>query len=62
MIVAMTTKKRREHFDIGPGRAVWTGTPYGGARHNDPMPSTRETLSSWIVFLDPDVGPVARSI
>ena len=40
MIVAMTTMKRREHFEIGPGRAVWTGTPYSDDRHNDPMPPT----------------------
>ena len=62
MIVAMTTRNRREHFDIGPGPAVWTGTPYGGGRHNDPMPPTRGTLSPWVVFLDPDVGLASLSI
>ena len=63
MIVAMTTRKRREGFDIGPDRAVWTDAHhlYGGARHNDPMPPTREPLSPWVVFLDLDVGLAARS-
>ena len=61
MIVAMTTMKRREHFEIGPGRVVWTGTPYSDDRHNDPMPPTRETFSPWVVFPDPDVGLAARS-
>ena len=61
MIVEMTTKKRREDFDIGSNRAVWTGTLYGVARHSDPMPPTRVTLSPWVVFLDPDVGLAVRS-
>ena len=61
MIVAMTTRKRREDFDIGPDRAVWTQTLYSGARHSDPMTSTRATLSPWVVLLDPDVGLAARS-
>ena len=51
MIVEMTTRNRREHFDIGPGPAVWTGTPYGGDRHNDPMPQPERRSvrgsSSW---------------
>ena len=34
MIVAMTARKRREDFDIGPDSAVWTGALYGD-RHND---------------------------
>ena len=36
-------------------------TLYRGARHNDPKPATRGTLSPWVVFLDPDVGLAARS-
>ena len=45
MIVAMTSRNRREDLDIGPDRAVWAGTAYSGDRHNDPMAPTRETLS-----------------
>ena len=57
----MTTRERREGFDIGPGRAVWTGTLNSGDRRSDPMPPTRETLSRWVVFLDLDVGLAALS-